>query len=196
MAGLVGQNQQGAFVAPTNGTTATATVVLANDNNVRTKHNAHDADPTIHVQSGLVGDRPAAGTPQRLYYATDERRLQADTGSTWVDVAAGQVRQDSGATGPLANGANEIIFELQDSASLGTYVVHAVSFAATPHPKYMIATIAGSFADGNFYVLSQTGDIAISIVNGASSAGFYLTNNTGSLTTIGWSRYQVHGAQP
>lgn len=47
----VSQYQQTAFTTPVAGGPLAASVVLGNDNNVVTKHNGHDADPGIHVQT-------------------------------------------------------------------------------------------------------------------------------------------------
>lgn len=88
MAGTVSQYQQGAFTTPVDGTTAAASEVLSNDNSTRTKHNSHDADATIHVQSSAVASRPAAGTAERKWMSTDTNapRLWWDSGSAWHEV--------------------------------------------------------------------------------------------------------------
>jgi hypothetical protein len=87
MAGTVGQYQQGAFSTPINGTTADASVVLSNDNNNRTKHNSHDNDATIHIQSSVLASRPAAGTAQRVWVTTDGLRAYVDSGASWAELA-------------------------------------------------------------------------------------------------------------
>ena len=71
MAETVSQYQQGTFSTPVEGGSLDASVVLGNDNNVRTKHNSHDADAGIHLQSSAVASRPAAGTQGRKWLATD-----------------------------------------------------------------------------------------------------------------------------
>jgi hypothetical protein len=85
MPGQVGQNQQTAFTSPASGQPRQASVVLANDNNLRAKHNAHDSDATIHALSGLLVDRPAPGTAGRKYFATDTLRWSYDNGVSWDD---------------------------------------------------------------------------------------------------------------
>lgn len=87
MAGLIAQYQQGTFTTPVNATVADASVVLANDNNVRSKHNSHDGDATIHVQSSTLASRPAAAVAQRVWFTTDTLRLFIDTGSVWNELA-------------------------------------------------------------------------------------------------------------
>lgn len=85
MAGTIGQYQQGAFATPVNGTTADASVVLSNDNTIRSKHNSHDNDPTIHVQSSVLASRPAAATAQRIWVTSDGLRAYIDTGAAWSE---------------------------------------------------------------------------------------------------------------
>lgn len=88
MAGTVSQTQVSSFSTPTNGTTADADVVRGNDNTLRAKHNTHDADATIHVQSSVLASRPAAGTAGRFWVTTDSSvpRFWYDTGSTWAEL--------------------------------------------------------------------------------------------------------------
>lgn len=87
MAGLIGQYQQGAYTTPVNGSTADATEVLANDNNTRVKHNSHDNDATIHVQSSTLAARAVAGTAQRFWVTTDGLRAYIDDGASWDELA-------------------------------------------------------------------------------------------------------------
>lgn len=93
----VGNHQQGAFTTPINGDALDATVVLSNDNATRTKYDAHDSDPLIHVQSSALASRPAAGTAGRVWMVTDSTptaQLYRDTGAAWenLGVLAGSVK--------------------------------------------------------------------------------------------------------
>ena len=83
---LVGQHPVGSFASPTNGTLGDADTVRGNDNAIATEHDAHDADPKLHLQQGPIADRPAAGTAGQVYLATDTYRLYVDTGAAWVEV--------------------------------------------------------------------------------------------------------------
>lgn len=87
MPGTISQYQQSAFPTPVNGAVADATVVLSNDNATRAKHNSHDADATIHIQSSLAANRPSAAVAQRVWATTDTGAvyLALDTGAAWVD---------------------------------------------------------------------------------------------------------------
>lgn len=87
MAGTIGATQQGAFATPVEGGALDASVVLGNDNTIRGKHNAHDIDPTIHVQSSSLATRPAAGTAQRVWVSTDGFRAYLDSGAAWNEFA-------------------------------------------------------------------------------------------------------------
>jgi hypothetical protein len=87
VAETINQHQTSTFVTPVNGTTADATVVLGNDNAIGNVHNAHDADPGIHVQSGTHASRPAASAVGRKWLETDTLRLYYDTGAAWSEIS-------------------------------------------------------------------------------------------------------------
>lgn len=86
MAETVNQHQQTTFTAPINGTTADASEVLNNDNTLRGKHNEHDSDAGIHVQSSTAAARPAAGVAGRKWFTTDTKRFYYDNGTSWVEL--------------------------------------------------------------------------------------------------------------
>lgn len=84
--GTIAQNQQTTFSSPQNGDSPIdADVVRTNDNALVAKHNAHDADATLHVQTGLLASRPAASTPYAMWL-DENRRLYVDNGSAWNEV--------------------------------------------------------------------------------------------------------------
>lgn len=97
---LIGQHQQTAFANPQNGQAPDADVIRANDNAVTSKHNAHDADATIHVQTGLLSARPAAGTAGAVY-VDENRRFYVDNGSAWAEVP--YARLDAAGTNSFTN---------------------------------------------------------------------------------------------
>ena len=82
---LIGQHQQNSFSNPQNGQAPDADVVRGNDNAVVSKHNAHDADATIHVQTGPLSARPSAGTAGAVYI-DDNKRIYVDNGAAWGEV--------------------------------------------------------------------------------------------------------------
>lgn len=97
---LIGQHQQTVFSNPQNGQTPMdADTVRGNDNALQAKHNNHDNDATIHVQSGLLANRPAFGTPYAMYM-DENQRLYADTGSAWVEIPYARL---AAATNAFAN---------------------------------------------------------------------------------------------
>jgi hypothetical protein len=120
---LIGQHQQTAFANPQAGQSPmAASVVRGNDNAVASKHNAHDSDATIHVQSGLLSARPAAGTAFALY-ADETGRLYQDNGTDWVEVPYLRVNAASNTlTGNLTvegNAAVEGNFAVDGTTALG-----------------------------------------------------------------------------
>lgn len=83
---LIGQHQQTSFANPQNGQSPMdADVVRGNDNAVTAKHNSHDGDATIHVQTGTLAARPAAGTANAMY-VDENGRFYRDNGTSWVEV--------------------------------------------------------------------------------------------------------------
>ena len=83
---LIGQHQQTTFADPQAGQSPiSAGVVRGNDNAIRAQHNAHDADATIHVQTGLLANRPAPSTPNAIYM-DENGRIYRDNGAAWVEV--------------------------------------------------------------------------------------------------------------
>jgi len=88
---LVGQYQQSSFVTPSIGQTPIASgSVRANDNALAAVLNAHDADATIHVQTGTLANRPAAGTVGQMYLVTSG----ASIGELYYDDGAWQLVED------------------------------------------------------------------------------------------------------
>lgn len=81
---LIGQHQQSAFGTPVRGGALDANVVKDNDNAIVTTYNAHDNDPTVHVQSDTV--LPSVGQAGRIFWATGTHRLSYDTGTVWADL--------------------------------------------------------------------------------------------------------------
>lgn len=87
--GTVNQHQLSTFSTPVNGTTPIdANTVRGNDNTIKSSYNTHDADATIHLQSGAASARPAQGTAGQTWLATDSGAvyLSIDNGSAWVDI--------------------------------------------------------------------------------------------------------------
>ena len=61
-----------------------------NDNLLRAKFNAHQADEVAHVQSGLASAKPASGTVTgEVYIATDTGQMWIWSGSAWVSYSSG-----------------------------------------------------------------------------------------------------------
>lgn len=83
---LVASHQIKAFVSPFPGPApVSANDVRGNDNILRTQFNAHDADSSIHVQSGTLASRPATATAGTLWIGTDTGVVYFYTGAAWVE---------------------------------------------------------------------------------------------------------------
>lgn len=81
----VGAHAVRPFVSPFAGSQpATANDVRGNDNQLRVYHNAHDADASIHVQSGSFANRPVTSADGSTYYATDTGDTYRMVAGLWV----------------------------------------------------------------------------------------------------------------
>lgn len=67
--------------------TVDANEIRNNDNILRTAYNAHDADSTIHIQSGTLANRPASLAEGSTYFCTDTQDTYTYTGGAWVQTA-------------------------------------------------------------------------------------------------------------
>jgi hypothetical protein len=82
---LVASHQIRPFTSPVNTTGAIdANVVRGNDNVVRNAYVAHDADASIHVQSGTLANRPTTIVDGATYYATDTGDTYSRVAGVWV----------------------------------------------------------------------------------------------------------------
>ena len=129
---LIGQHQQTSFANPQNGQAPDADVIRANDNAVTAKHNAHDLDATIHIQTGTLAARPVAGTAGAVY-VDENRRFYVDNGSAWAEVP--YARLDAAGTNVFTNNV-EVggALNVGGTSSLGTVnagAVTATSFTGT-----------------------------------------------------------------
>lgn len=87
MATLVGQHQTNVFPSPVNsGLGIDANTVRTNDNITVEALNAHDADTSIHMQSGTFALRPATATEGSVYVTTDTLLMFIFTGGSWSQV--------------------------------------------------------------------------------------------------------------
>lgn len=75
------------FPTPLSGGAIDPNVVRGNDNTLRTAFNAHDADASIHVQSGTLANRPVTSVEGATYFCTDTQDTYSYTGGVWVQSA-------------------------------------------------------------------------------------------------------------
>lgn len=85
----VSSHQIKPFVVPVNRGTGLvdANEIRGNDNALRTAYVAHDADPTIHIQSGTLANRPVSLAEGSTYFCTDTQDTYTYTGGAWVQSA-------------------------------------------------------------------------------------------------------------
>lgn len=177
--GIVGGHQQGIFVIPVNGTSPVdADEVRVNDNSVAAQHNAHDSDPTIHVQSGTTAARPVAGTTGRLWYTTDTGHLYYDNGTAWVELKITADEVDGGtiddAVLPVIPTAKLPVVPITKGGT-GTATVPANGQVLIGNgTDYTLATLA---AGSNIVITNTAGGITIAAVlsggaiNGSGTVG-------------------------
>lgn len=83
MATTVAQHQLVAVTTPIPGGPLSADGVRTNDNTTITKHNAHDADPGIHLQTVSGGSLPAVVNGAKVIFA---RTIYEGIGGQWVAI--------------------------------------------------------------------------------------------------------------
>lgn len=194
MAGTVNQYQQSAFTSPVNGDALDASVPLSNDNAVRGKHNSHDADATIHIQSSDLASRPAAGTPQRAWWTTDEFRVYFDYGGAWnplkvraADVLAGTFAGNfvisgsfgiNDATTPVLNltiaGVTNASLTVDSGALIvGTPALSGNTIDLATNGTTTRVQVPVSVAAGDVFLLvyDQTGALLKQVSRGAADSG-------------------------
>lgn len=86
----VGRHTLNPFPSPVRASSIDANVVRGNDNQLQGKLNAHDEDPTIHVQSSTLANRPAAGEAGRTWVTDDGTTVTHwyDDGTNWIELAS------------------------------------------------------------------------------------------------------------
>lgn len=82
---LVGNHTISPFPGPVAGPPVNANIVRGNDNQIQQAFNSHDLDPTVHVQSSALADRPAAGVVGRTWVTNDSGTYEHwyDDGTSW-----------------------------------------------------------------------------------------------------------------
>jgi hypothetical protein len=84
----VGAYQVKPFISPFVGPApVNANDVRGNDNILRERFNSHDADSSIHIQSGTFAARPATATNGTTYFCTDTQDTYTMVAGAWVQSA-------------------------------------------------------------------------------------------------------------
>lgn len=189
---LISQHQQSSFATPVNGGDGDATVVLGNDNATVTSYNAHDADPTIHVQDSALADRSAAGTAGRKWMTVDSSvvRLFFDNGSSWLELnAMGVPVTITSTTSPqftvAYDGSNHFQATVS-SAGAVTFNATGASAGFTFSDTITLTTRMNSATSAAGSSFAATGgEWYAHVTNGASVGGFGTTYDAAILNRSG-----------
>ena len=155
--GLVALNQQTPFTSPSNGDSPMdADTVKGNDNSLVAKHNTHDADATVHVQTGLLSARPGASTPYAMYL-DENKRLYVDNGATWAEVP--YARLDAAGTNAFTNnvtigGTLEVDGIITANAAMDVLAIDAAAITADSYTGGPIAVTGNSTITGTLTALT------------------------------------------
>ena len=180
--GLIGQNQQTTFADPQAGQSPiSAAVVRNNDNALVAKHNAHDADATLHVQTGLLSARPAAGTAGAMYM-DETGRIYRDGGAAWVEVGYARLAAtDNIFTGNLTVEGNAALEG--DVAIDGTTVCEVLSASDIGADTVTANTLTGAHVgDGSGLTALPAAQLTGTL---GTMSGANLTNLNGSNISSG-----------
>lgn len=177
---LVGAHQQTSFANPQNGQSPMdADVVRNNDNAVTAKHNSHDNDATLHVQTGLLANRPVAGTVGAMFL-DENGRFYRDNGAAWNELP--YARLDAVGVNAFASdvdiGGDLTVYGLSDLDAVDAGAITATSVTAGTFTGNGSAitgitvtapnVTAGTFAAGNFAfqgnVTASSGTVSVAAV--------------------------------
>lgn len=193
--GLVALNQQTPFTSPSNGDSPMdADTVKGNDNSLVAKHNTHDADATVHVQTGTLASRPAASTPYAMYL-DENKRLYVDNGAAWAEVP--YARLDAAGTNAFTNnvtvgGTLEVDGIITANAAMDVLDVDAAAITADSYTGGPIAVTGNSTITGTLTALTglTVGGTATATTfagSGASLTSLPAANLSGTAAAINGS---------
>lgn len=202
MAETVASYAQSTFTAPVSGDALDPSVVLSNENALRTKFNSHDADSGIHFQSSVAASKPAAGTAGRKWYTTDTKRIYYDNGSTWDEIAylgsAGgtltgaltvssggiAVTGDSTITGTLG-GVTTLTCTTVTATNLGGTLSTAAQTNVTSLGTLTALTIGGNLTFSGASRRIKSGTTNFGIERNADTSTWLMFNETSSDVYVG-----------
>ena len=193
--GLIAQNQQTPFTSPSNGDSPMdADTVKGNDNSLVAKHNTHDADPTVHVQTGLLSARPSASTPYAMYL-DENKRLYVDNGATWAEVP--YARLDAAGTNAFTNnvtigGTLEVDGIITANAAMDVLDVDAADIVADSYTGGPLtvtgnSTVTGTLTGLTGLTVSGTATATTFSGSGASLTSLPAANLSGTAAAINGS---------
>lgn len=185
---LVGQYAPKVFTSPVNsGGALDANIVRGNDNVIRAAFAAHDADPTIHVQSSTLAARPAAGVPGRLWITEDAGAYEFwyDDGTAWQGLSvtnaltATKLQTARTLWGQSFDGTANVTGSLSSVTDIG--MTGALSGAST----VSATTLTGTLSTGLQPNVTSVGTLTAGTWNATAIDNTYIATglDVGKLTT-------------
>lgn len=195
--GTVSGHQLSTFTTPVNATSPIdANEVRGNDNSIGVSYNAHDADATIHLQTGAVASRPAASTAGAgaTWLASDTGAIYLwySDGSAWAEAnylrnTGGTITSTSTPQLTVAYDASNKLTVAVSSGGVATLTATtsavfvtsggtALTLAADKHADfadYVTSTVASSSRNAAFTVRNDAAAQADFIVYGSAVAGSF-----------------------
>lgn len=175
MAQTVASYQQAAFSTPIAGGPMVASVVLGNDNTLRTTYNSHDADSGVHFQSSTAAARPTAAVAGRKWMTTDDKRIYYDNGSAWQEAAYLPLAGGAMAVTSLVANLNADLLDSQE----GSYYLDAANLSGAVAIANGGLGITTTPSNGFVPIGNGSGYVAAAITAGT---GIQVTNGSGSIT--------------
>jgi len=125
-----------------------ANIVRTNDNLTGIAFNAHDADTSIHVESGLHSERPASATDGSVWVSTDTLIPYIYTGGSWKPLNGwssysyhGAFHDSTDQTAATANTGTLVTFDTTDISNGVTLVSGSqikMSYAGTYNIQWSV----------------------------------------------------------
>lgn len=131
------------FAGPVAGVAVAPERVRGNDETIRQKFVAHQADAVAHVTSGTAAERPVTGSTGQLYLALDTGAVSFWDGAAWQSVGGGG--------GSVTLSTVSIAFTDGDTARRTTVTDASVTSTSTILLSIMRPTTADSADPGFLY---------------------------------------------
>lgn len=186
----VGSHTLNPFPSPVRGPAVDANLVRGNDNQLQAKLNAHDLDPTIHVQSSTLANRPAAGVAGRTWVTNNAGVYEHwyDDGSNWQRIYG--LQYEEGTWTPFLSSAGATFTY---STQAGTY--RRIGDFVFMSGRIVVSGLSGTTSNSCIIGIPF---VTPSVANYRASGSFAALNNLASdlpylklQAASGWSYFQL-----